>query len=258
MGADFRQPGRAAGGGGAPARIDGLMDRASEALEETRYFEAGQLCAQALVTARRAGDFERMARIVLPMLEAKRQIRQLAERAGPVRVVRSGEQVPRPVEAGRYLLEPPMIGLDGRRLHELGNEHGVPVFALVREPLTRDGLWPIVGVGDVVVRTKVEPAAPAKFDPKHPSRDAWSGEVPDAWFEAAAEALGDAAIADAERVAEDDPAAFLVDDLLERLAIAPEHEKLHQRLERACRDAVREPTPTDVRRRATINDPFGF
>ncbi|MEZ6317980.1 MAG: hypothetical protein R3B49_04385 [Phycisphaerales bacterium] len=254
-----RQPGTPArAGASASGRIDELMERASASLEETRYFEASGLCRQALVLARRASDYERMARITMPLLEARRQIRQLAESSGPVRVVRATEDVPRPLEAGRYLLQPPMIGMDGRRLHELGDEHEVPVFALVREPLTRDGLWPIVGVGDVVVRTKVDPAAPAKFDPKSPARDKWSGEVPGAWFTAAAEALGDAVIRDAERVSEGDPAAFLVDDLLERLAIAPEHEKVYQRLERACRDAMREPTPTEVRRRPSIHDPFSF
>ncbi len=47
--------------------IDGLMDRASEALVATDYFLAESLCLKALAKARKAGDFERLARLALPL-----------------------------------------------------------------------------------------------------------------------------------------------------------------------------------------------
>lgn len=228
---------------GTPS-VDALMERASGALEEASYFDAAALAWRALLLARRSGDFERMARICLPLLEARRQIRQLAVDVGNVRMIASSEGIPRPVEPGCYLFTPPMIGIDARRFREQADEAGVPVFVLTREPTTKAGLVPVVGVGDVVVRARLE---------------GYEGDAPGlAWFESAAEALGDLAIKAAEEVSEDDPPSFLVDDLLERLPGLPEHEKLHQRLERACRDAMNAPAPTSVRRRAAINDPFSF
>lgn len=234
------------------------MDRAQAALEKTAYFEAASLASEGLMRARGADDFARMARICMPLLEARRQIRQSAEEGGRVVLVRSEKDVPRPVDAGCYLLQPPMIGLDGRRLREIAFEHGVSVFVLVREPLTNDGRWPIVGVGDLVTRARIAPPEPLEVVKGTPTRDGWD-KAPDlSWFVAAGEALGDAAIADAERAAEDDPPAYLVDDLLERLGGAPHHEKLHQRLERACREAADEPVPTTPRRRPIVYDPYSF
>jgi hypothetical protein len=250
------------GGGGPPgdagARIDAMMERAQAALERTAYFEAQREAVRALLLARRSADFERMARIVLPLLEARRQIRQAAIDTGRAVLVCTPEDVPTPVRAGCYLLQPPMIGLDGRRLRELADEHEIPVFVLVREPLANDGRWPVVGVGDVVVRTKVAPPVPLDVVKGSSTRDGWEAPPPLAWMEAAHEALGDAAIASAERVAAEDPPMFLVDDLLERLPGVPEHEKLLQRLERACRGAMGQPIPETPRRRGAVFDPFTF
>ena len=47
--------------------IDAVMERASEALAATRFFEAADLCRDALRRARNADDFGRMARICLPL-----------------------------------------------------------------------------------------------------------------------------------------------------------------------------------------------
>lgn len=232
--------------------VDALMERASTALEDALYFDAWELAWEALILARRAGAFERMARICMPLLEARRQIRQLAtdhatgQEAGraPIQIIAASEDIPRPIAPGCYLFAPPLLGIDARRFREQADQARVPVFALAREPSNRAGLVPVVGVGDVVSRVRLE---------------GYAGDAPDlAWFERAAEALGDEAIRSAEDVAEDDPPAFLVDDLLERLPGVVDHEKVHQRLERACRDATNAPAPTSVRRRAAINDPFAF
>jgi hypothetical protein len=134
----------------------------------------------------------------------------------------------------------------------------VPVFVLVREPLTRAGQWPIVGVGRVVTRARLDPPEPVERIETVMAKDEWRGRVPPEWFEAAAEAVGDRAIADARSVAKDDPAAYLVDDLLDRLGCAPEHEKLHQALAEACRRAMREPLPERPRRRGVAPQPYSF
>src|SRR5689334_10244420 len=63
-------------------QIDRMMERASTALEAMRYFEAERLASTALRRAHAAADFERMARILLPLQEARRQKRQLAVDSG--------------------------------------------------------------------------------------------------------------------------------------------------------------------------------
>jgi hypothetical protein len=74
------------------------------------------------------------------------------------------------------------------------------------------------------------------------------------WFAASSEALGDAAIA---ALAEGDHPHYRVDDLLDFLDAHPEHEKLHQELERACRAAIGVGEPAAPRRRG-IDDPCSF
>ncbi len=216
-----------------PGSIDALMERASSALLDTDYFECEKLCLKALEQAASVDDFERMSRIVMPLQEARRQKRQLAtdaaaqhgivvldERPGSVA---EGEGEPAGLtETGCYLLRPPLVGADGRELRDQANREGVPVYLLVREPTTRTGMCPVVMIGPTTVRTQVPP----------PDDE----DAPDlAWFEAAHEALGDAAIAS---VPESASTTQRVNHLLERLGTVTEHEKLHQALAHACAEAA--------------------
>lgn len=235
--------------------IDVLMERASAALVAADYIAAESLASRALVKARRADDFERVARIVLPLQEARRQLRQIAADAGPARLIRSPDDVPDPLESGLYLVQPPLIGLDARTLVEAGLRRGAAVVALAREPLTRDGLWPIVAVSEISCRTKVAPPVPLERREDRMSKDEFVGEIPASWFEAAYEAVGDAAIASVDLA---EPPAWRVDDFLERVDALPFHEKLHQALEHAARDAIGKPIPEFPRRRPQIRDPYSF
>lgn len=236
------------------AEIDSLMERASQALVRTEYFEAERMVSRALLAARRVLDFERMARMCLPLQEARRQKREQALDAGPVALVRSAADLPRPLCAGCYLLQPPMIGRDGRNVRETADRRGVPTCVLTREPLTRAGRWPIVGVGPLVVRTQVAPPFEVVRVETSPSKDADDRVPPVEWFAATSESLGDAAIA---LLKPDDHPHYRVDDLLDYLDAHPEHEKLHQALERACRDAIGTDEPVLPRRRG-VDDPFSF
>lgn len=220
------------------------MEKASTALVGNDYFACVTLSRRALEKAHEARDFERMARIVMPLQEARRQIRQLAVDAGY-----QGELSALPgrgdeVRAGCWLLTPPLVGMDARFVNELAQTKRTPVMLVTREPTTRSGEWPIVGVGTGepqprVVRVKLAPPE--------------GGVVTLAWFQAAQERLGDEALA---RVDRSQPAAHQVEDLLELLEAVPDHEKLHQGLEAACRAAAREPMPTVARRRPVIVDPW--
>ncbi len=64
--------------GTGPHPIDELMERASLALARTDYFGAERTCLRAIARAVAASDWERAARMCLPLQEARRQKRMLA------------------------------------------------------------------------------------------------------------------------------------------------------------------------------------
>ncbi len=260
------------------AKIDAMMEQASAALVKREYFEAERLASSALRRAYAAGDFERMARIIMPLQEARRQKRDLACDSGRLVVIDAELPQGKAIKTGCYLIAPPRVGVDGRLLRELADERHVPTVVLVREPTSREGLWPIVAVGPVTIRTKVMPPPPAPPAPPPSSVRPSTGkagaekkktsrktspkaeaEAPPSspglpvltreWFLAANEALGDAAIAQVPATL---PAASRVDAFMDRLEAHPDHEKLHQRLAEACREALLEP----ARKRRAIDPAF--
>src|SRR6185503_7468160 len=163
-------------------KIDELMEKASESLVRTAYFEAERMAEKALLMARQDRDFERMARIVLPLQESRRQRLQLALDGGKVRPLIKPITEDMKIEKGCYLVQPPNVGADARRLRLAALAAEVPVAVLCREPLTQTKLVPLVAISPgATIRTKVPPPRNAE----HP-------ELP--WFVEALEALGDFAI----------------------------------------------------------------
>jgi hypothetical protein len=234
------------------------MEQASQHLVRRHYFEAEVACLEALRKAQAIRDYDRIARIVLPLQEARRQKRDMAIDADAVFLVDAEVPTGKKVVAGCYLVAPPRVGVDGRALREEADKKHVPIVVAVREPTTRDNLWPIVAVGPVTIRAKVNPpsAAKPKLTKKTPAKKAASkgkpvkpaaeepvGGVPPLpspeWFIYANELLGDAAIAS---LSQRHP-VLQVDELIELLQAHPDHEKLHQRLEEAARAAARDPRP---------------
>ncbi len=231
------------------------MEQASRDLIATRYFECESACLQALDKAYILRDYERMARILLPLEECRRQKRVLAFDSGAVHIVAGQLPSPGKIVPGLYLVCPPRVGIDGRELRERADKKKVPTIIVVREPTSRDGLWPVVSIGPVTLRTKVPPPpAPAPPPPARAKKGRATPHTPTPpaetpvttgvrpppppWFLRANEAIGDAAITQA--LAET-RAAIRVDMLMARLAAHPDHEKLHQVLADACRAAMREP-----------------
>lgn len=235
-------------------QIDTLMEAASTQLVALAYFDAMELCGRALGLAVKHSDWDRVARIALPMQEARRQIRQLAVDVQRVTIVDTKAQLRKPAEPGCYLFQPPLIGAEARAFQVSASKRRVPVFVLAREPMTDAGLWPVVGVSSISVRAKVNPPSGVKRDASSPTRDRVTDGVSIEWFESAAEALGDAGFATVDPAW---PAAHRVEDIIERLQAVPEHEKLHQHLADAAREAMREPAPTLPRRRG-LDHPFSF
>lgn len=223
--------------------VDHLMAEASEALVATEYARAERLAAAALTAAWAADGFGHMARIALPLQEARRQRTLQAfdaarESGLGVRVLDFSIEEETEVSAGCWLVQPPFVGADARRLRAAALRQDQPVATMTREPLTRQGRCPIVAVGAVVARTTVDPSPTP---------------IPDlVWFAAAIEALGDSIIA--ASAAEED-LRRRVEYLLQRLEALPEHEKLHQALAETCRLAeraqrdgtLRKPTPESTR-----------
>ncbi len=242
------------------SQIDRMMDRASRALEATKYFEAERLAATALRRAHSASDFERMARILLPLQEARRQKHQLAVGSGRCFLMKTMKGLSGDVEAGCYLFQPPLIGIDARTFRDGADSQQIPTIVMTREPMTREGKWPVVAVnGTASIRVRIDPPWPLERVEKSITKDGVDGVTfgapPVQWFETAAEAIGDSAIS---RLRPDEPAAWHVDDLMACLDCQPDHEKLHQRLAEECRLAVTQPLPEGRRHRPLVDDPFSF
>jgi hypothetical protein len=202
--------------------VNNLMSKAQQALSRNHWFEAERLAAKALDMARAEGDFNLMARITLPLQEARRQRMQTAFDSKKVVVLSELPASDFMLQPACYLVQPPLVGADARRLRLAALEREVPAMFLCREPKTQLGLCPVVAIGQVTIRTRIDP--PRTWD--KPTL---------AWYVEACEQLGDAAIETLDRMA--DPARQ-VDGLLERLDAMPDHEKLHQELAEVCKEAA--------------------
>ncbi|MFM7133084.1 MAG: hypothetical protein ACKO0W_02070 [Planctomycetota bacterium] len=205
------------------ASVQSLMTKAQQALTRNHWFEAERLCAKALDMARAAGDFNLMARICLPLQEARRQRREIAFDSRRLVIVQDAIPEERAIEPVCYLVQPPLVGADARRLRLIALEREIPAIVLCREPRTQLGLCPVVAIGQVTIRTRIDP--PKKWD--KPTLE---------WYAEALEQLGDAAIETLDAGAEP---SKQVDALLERLDAMPDHENLHQALAETCRLAGR-------------------
>jgi hypothetical protein len=207
-------------------KIDSLMEKASAALASTEYFEAERCASEALTIAHLSHDYECMARILMPLQESRRQIRLAAIDTGEVIVLNDHARLEEVMGegcvpgAGCYVLEPPLVGANGRNLRDLCKAEGVAAVVVVHEPQTELGRWPVVMIGPITVRTHVAPPT--------------GGEITMEWLLGAGEQHGDSAIESA--LLPDDP-ADRVDALMDRLGTIVDHEQLMQTLERECKAA---------------------
>ncbi len=233
----------------AAQKIDELMEEASQALALTDYFTSERLAQEALALAFSMSDYSRMARILLPLQEARRNKRLAAFDTHRLTLINQLPPEDDPIAPGCYLLEPPLVGADGREFRDRADAQGIPVSVIVREPKTKLRKWPVVMIGPVTIRVRIDP-------PEDENR-------PDAaWFMLALEALGDSAI---ETIDPDAPIESRIEQLYERLGTITDHEKLHQRLEEACREAgvlvakgklTPEPRKESTRRKTKKIKPF--
>ena len=203
--------------------LDDLMEKAQEAVAGAQYFQAERLANTALQIARSQHDFDRMARIVGPLREARRQRLGQALGVATITVLDTPITEQMPIDPGCYLVQPPRVGAEARRFRQAALSRDVPVAVLCREPLTAAlGLCPIVAIcSSTTVRTTVDPPA----DPENPDL---------AWFVEGLEALGDWAI---ESIDPEMAIDRRIDAILGRLDAVLDHDRLHQCLHEACRKA---------------------
>lgn len=198
-------------------RIDELASAAQKALRSNSWFEAERLALRALELAYRDRQWAAMASVVLLLQEARRQRAQLAIDEDVIRVVESDIPEDPRVEPGLYLVQPPQVGADARRLRLTALHREVPVVVVCREPTTRLGEVPIVAVGPVTVRARVDP----------PPKKGYSR----AWLLGAVRALGDAAIDGLDTGLEWHRQVIY---LMSALDAVTDHEELHQTLHDVC------------------------
>jgi len=209
----------------APIPTDASLEEAMSALAAGHYLRCETLAAEALRKGHQHQAYDRMSRIVLTLMEARRHKRQMATAVRKIRRLHDEEEMRAILEGeqeitpGCYLIEPMLVAADGRELREKANAEGIATLIVVREPQTQLGLWPVVMVGPETVRTQVHP----------PKR------ISSAWMLTASEALGRDAAA---RVDTQASPAEQVDHLMDLIETAVDSEELHQMLERACRDAA--------------------
>lgn len=206
------------------ARIDELMQKAQASLKAARWFEAERLAHRALELAHDAGDFGRLKRIVLPLQESRRQRMLLAAEAKSVKWMEGEVTEDHKVAPGLHMLQPPLVGADARRLRLSALKREVPALIVCREPATQLGLVPIVAIGLVTVRARIDPPD----NPKKPDKE---------WFLWALEQLGDAAIGMIDTGVD---AVRQVDSVIDLLDSVPDHEALHTTLIDLCERAEEE------------------
>lgn len=179
------------------------MEQASQALVRMEYLRCEQLCQTALAEARRTSDFDRYARILLPLQEARRQRRQIAVDAG-VTILAAPRLEPAEV-LERYrsgcllLVSPPYTVGDEQAIRHGAQEQGLMIEVLaVDQPALRQV------------------------------------------FEQQMERVGDAALAEIDAALSPVEQIDALEAVLDRVG---DHEIAHQRLAAAARRADREATP---------------
>lgn len=205
----------------ATRQLEATMEAASAALAAGDYFECERLAAETMQSAFAREEWELVARIAMPLQEARRQRRLMAIEADRVFVFEkdppSGET---PLESGCYVIVAPCVAADARRINEAALDQHVAVMALACEPRTQLGLLPIAVVGPTTIRAMLRPTK--HYTPR------WCLQAIDALTQSALETF--------------DPGRAVhrqVEDLVEKVMTLPESELLHQKLAEVAHNAAR-------------------
>lgn len=224
--------------------IDHIMEQASRALAQTDYLSCESLCLKALAKAYDAGDWDRYARILMPLQEARRQRRMTAAdgavRLGTADLDSPAEHWLEQIETGCVMVTHPHMKEDALALDQAARKHHRYIEVLFADNPPAVETWCVRSLRAPRVERNI-PAPPRGWTnqwlapgetPATPHSDA----SPADWFLDAAQALGDAAVLAVDA----DPTARLgsltrIDRLQSMLNVVTDHEILHQRLAEAAR-----------------------
>lgn len=225
-------------------QLDPIMEMASQSLAKTDYFACEAACLRALSIARRNRDWPYYARILMPLLESRRQRRMIA-RDGTVRIG-SAQLESEPATwirqfsaAGCLVITRPHDDEVAKRFAKLVREEclSIEVLLVINENPVSDSEWTLSSM----TTPKVTCAFPV---PQPGWTERWMNSVeaaaatsktgsasPVDWFLDGCEALGDAALASVEAPL-GDPQRVI--DLEQCLGVVTDHEKIHQALSDAA------------------------
>ncbi|MCC7193473.1 MAG: hypothetical protein IT444_11890 [Phycisphaeraceae bacterium] len=224
-----------------PRNLDHIMEDASKALVKMEYLTCEALCLQALVEARRRGEWEYYARVLLPLQEVRRQRRIIAAEG----VIALGVSATDPAirtkiesltSASIVLIKPSTVA-DAIALTARARQERKYLEILFADSDAADNTWTIRAFAGSTVSCKL-PAPPHHWIGRffHPGEIKvtadTSTDTPGAWFVHATERLGDAALA---AISPKLTGAAKVAALEQCLEVITDHEIIHQRLADAAR-----------------------
>lgn len=222
--------------------LDNLMEDASQALVAMDYRRTELLCTEALAAARQRNDWAYYARILLPLQEARRQMRMTAAE-GDVRLGTSELSTEPSAWLGDrkaacvVVTHPHNAKHAGALLAPSPSNDGRSVDVLFADCSPAEDRW---CVRSVIIDNKGHAtASKIRAEIKAPPeawRNRWlgasaatgpNGMTPADWFLDAGEALGDAALL---HVTAKPGTMEYIDALEACLRVAPSHEIIHQTL----------------------------
>ncbi len=213
-------------GPGRTRQTEELVRKATVALEAQAWFDAEAGALKALSSCRARSDWAAMIDVAGTLRDARCGRRSSSLVKGAVRFL--DEEIPEDMEfsSGRYLIQPPRVGADARRVRLQCIEDEIPVLVLCREPTTSTGLVPVVAIAPgTTVRTQVK--APA--NERKPTAT---------WFQSSLDALAQAAL---ERINPEQEVERRIDAILGCLDAVPDSDALHDLLAAACQEALERP-----------------
>jgi len=192
------------------------MEQASGALARMDYFDCERKCLQAFAAARDDGRWAYLARVLMPLQEARRQLRMLAAE-GEVVLGADDALTPR---TGLMVLD---TAAKAREAYGAARIEKRPLEVLfVPRKRVR---WTVRSFAGLELEVQVEPPA------------APHGSEAARWFIETCETHGDALLRHAEAIADPHERRRAFERAIEA---APHHEKLHQHFADHLRDMVRQ------------------
>ncbi len=222
----------------ATEKLDGIMERASQALADLDYLVCEALCLEALAEARDQRRFGFYARVLLPLQEARRQRRMIAAQGkvdlGTTKTKVDTEHWLSDRQAGCLVLTQPNTLEDARELTERAQRENKYVEVLFADNVPTASRWTLRSYKGPAVSCEIDAPPPGQTPGQTPGQS--PGQSPNLdhaqWFLYATERLGDAALASADETLTGES---LIRDLEALLSVFPDHELLHQRLAQAAR-----------------------